>query len=249
MDILITGSKGFLGKSLIKFFKSQTNHNIYEFSKGDCIKDLEKLINKIDIVFHFAGINKAKGKNEFEKINVDLTRKICEVIKLNPNTSLFYSSSIQALLNSDYGKSKKKAEKVCLDLNKQFNNKVYILRLPGIFGIGCKPNYNSVVATFCYNTIMNIELNIINPEKEIDLLFNEDLFMQLKSLINQRSSEQFIKLKNIQKISIRKLASTIKSFQNNPSDIELLKSKDQLKNNLYKTYLSYKSYRKFKAYE
>ena len=148
-----------------------------------------------------------------------------------------------------YGKSKKKAEKVCLDLNKQFNNKVYILRLPGIFGIGCKPNYNSVVATFCYNTIMNIELNIINPEKEIDLLFNEDLFMQLKSLINQRSSEQFIKLKNIQKISIRKLASTIKSFQNNPSDIELLKSKDQLKNNLYKTYLSYKSYRKFKAYE
>lgn len=249
MDILITGSKGFLGKSLIKFFKSQTNHNIYEFSKGDCIKDLEKLINKIDIVFHFAGINKAKGKNEFEKINVDLTRKICEVIKLNPNTSLFYSSSIQALLNSDYGKSKKKAEKVCLDLNKQFNNKVYILRLPGIFGIGCKPNYNSVVATFCYNTIMNIELNIINPEKEIDLLFNEDLFIQLNSLINQRSSEQFIKLKNIQKISIRKLASTIKSFQNNPSDIELLKSKDQLKNNLYKTYLSYKSYRKFKAYE
>ena len=60
---------------------------------------------------------------------------------MNPNTSLFYSSSIQALLNSDYGKSKK-AEKVCLDLNKQFNNKVYILRLPGIFGIGCKPNYN-----------------------------------------------------------------------------------------------------------
>ena len=185
MNVLVVGSKGFLGKSLIKFFKSQTNHNIYEFSKGDCIKDIEKLINKIDIVFHFAGINKAKGKNEFEKINVDLTRKICEVIKLNPNTSLFYSSSIQALLNSDYGKSKKKAEKVCLDLNKQFNNKVYILRLPGIFGIGCKPNYNSVVATFCYNTIMNIELNIINPEKEIDLLFNEDLFMQLKSLINQ----------------------------------------------------------------
>ena len=67
MDILITGSKGFLGKSLIKIFKSQTNHNIYEFSKGDCIKDLEKLINKIDIVFHFAGINKAKGKMSLKK--------------------------------------------------------------------------------------------------------------------------------------------------------------------------------------
>ena len=66
--------------------------------------------------------------------------------------------------------------------------------------------------------------------------------MQLKSLINQRSSEKFIKLKNIQKISIRKLVN-YKSFQNNPSDIELLKSKDQLKNNLYKTFISYKSYK------
>ena len=79
MDILITGSNGFLGKSLIKFFKSQTSHNIYEFSKRDSINDLEKLINKIDVVFHFAGINKAKGKWIW-KINVDLTEKYARLL-------------------------------------------------------------------------------------------------------------------------------------------------------------------------
>ena len=111
--------------------------------------------------------------------------KICEVIRLSQNIfilCIFYSS----LCNSDYGKSKE-GRKVCLDLNKKFNNKVYILRLPGIFGIGCKPNYNSR-CNICYNTVNNIKLNIINQEKEIELL-NEDLCEQLSSLINQKSSE------------------------------------------------------------
>ena len=76
-----------------------------------------------------------------------------------------------------------------MELQNQFRNKVYILRLPGVFGIGCKPNYNSVVATFCYNTANKINLKIINPEKEIDLLFVDDLCAQLNNLINQKPSK------------------------------------------------------------
>ena len=239
MNILITGSNGFLGKSLIKYLKKNTIHIIHEFSKDDKLSDLEKLISKIDIVFHFAGVNQTSDKINFEKINVGLTKKICKIIRKNPNTKLFYASSIQANYDNDYGISKKRAEKICLNLQNNFQNKVYILRLPGIFGVGSKPYYNSVVATFCYNTVNKIKLNIIEPEKEIDLLFVEDLCRQLNDLMNKKFAGDFVKFKNVKKISVGELASTIKTFQNNNHNIKLSNSKDLLKKNLYKTFISF----------
>jgi len=239
MNILITGSNGFLGKSLIKYFKKNTFHIIHEFSKDDKLSDLEKLISKIDIVFHFAGVNQTSDKINFEKINVGLTKKICKIIRKNRNTILFYASSVQAIYDNDYGISKRKAENICLNLQKNFQNKVYILRLPGVFGVGSKPYYNSVVATFCFNVVNKIKLKIIEPEKEIDLLFVEDLCRQLNDLMNKKFAGDFVKFKNVKKISVGELASTIKSFQNNNHNIELSTSKDLLKKNLYKTFISF----------
>ncbi len=241
MNILITGSKGFIGKSLIRYFKNHTNHNIYEFSKNDPLSKIENLIKTLDIVFHFAGINKSLEKNDFKKVNVDLTKKICTIISKNRNTVLFYASSTQVNLNNDYGNSKKDGEKTCLDLQNKFENKVYILRLPGIFGFGCKPNYNSVVATFCFNTANNLSLKIINPDKEIDLLFIDDLCSQLIKFINNNPSNTFLNLENIHKISIKRLASTIKNFYKDFNNINFQQSSDLFEKNLFETYKSYKS--------
>tara|TARA_B100000886_G_scaffold324732_1_gene269658 strand:+ start:2046 stop:2777 length:732 start_codon:yes stop_codon:yes gene_type:complete len=239
MNILITGSKGFIGKNLIRYFENNTNHNIYSFSRKDNLNKIENLIEKIDIVFHFAGVNKSKEKDNFKKVNINLTKKICSIISRNPNIILFYASSTQANLENHYGISKRNGEEICMKLQNQFRNKVYILRLPGIFGIGCKPNYNSVVATFCYNSANKIPLKIINPEKEIDLLFIDDLCAQLNKIINQKPSCKFIELKNIHKISIKKLAFTIKNFHQNLNNLKFSRSDDLLESKLFKTYKSY----------
>ena len=239
MNILITGSNGFIGKSLIKYLKNHTDHVIYTFSKNNYISELENIIKKIDIVFHFAGINKSENKIYFEKINVNLTQKLCDLISKNSKTILFYASSTQVILDNDYGKSKKKGEQICLNLEKQSNNKVYILRLPGIFGDGCKPNYNSVVSTFCYNTVNKKNLRIIDPNKEIDLLFIEDLCGQLNQLINKVESSKFIKLKDVHKISIKDLAIIISNFRNYHYKKNSFEPKNNLEKNLYKTYISF----------
>lgn len=241
MNILITGSNGFIGKSFARYLKNHTNHNIYEFNKNDHLINIEKIISIIDIVFHFAGINRSEEKTDFKKVNIDLTRKICMIISRNPNITLFYASSIQIHLNNHYGNSKREAEKICLELQNKFKNRIQILRLPGVFGNGCKPNYNSVVATFCHNVANNIELNIIEPNKEIELLFVEDLCKQLTNLIDRKSTNMYVKLQNINKISIKKLANTIKNFNNEFKNIDFLKSKNLLERNLYKTFISYKS--------
>ncbi len=240
MNILITGSNGFIGKNLVKYLAKNTNYKIFEFKRNDDLSYVEKIIKTVDIVFHFAGINKSKKESDFLNVNADLTKKICNIVSKNPNTTLIYASSIQINLNNYYGKSKKEGENFCLELQNKFNNKVIILRLPGVFGNGCKPNYNSVVATFCHNTANEIDIQIIDPDKEIELLFLEDLFEQLIDLINSKTSIKFVKLQKIHKISVKRLAATIKNFHQNFNNIDFIKSKSIFERNLYKTYISYR---------
>ncbi len=239
MNILVTGSKGFIGKNLVGYLKSNTKHNIFEFSREDLLEDIEKIINKIDIVFHLAGINKTTINENFEKANKRLTEKLCEIIEKNINTKIYYASSIQAVRNNEYGRSKKECEEIIIKLNNLNKNKIAILRLPGIFGMGCKPNYNSVVATFCFNVLNKIALKIIEPNKEIEIVFIEDLCKQLAFLIENNDYQNiYIKINNINKVTIDYLARIIKNFQNISSDSL---TKNDFERKLYKTYLSYKT--------
>ncbi len=238
MNILITGSKGFIGKNFVRHLRSTPTHNIIEFSREDLIEDLERIIHKIDIVFHLAGLNKKTINEDFEKVNIKLTKKLCKILEKNINTRIYFASSIQAEKDNEYGRSKRECEKIIIELNNLNKNQIAILRLPGIFGIGCKPNYNSVVATFCFNVCNKIPLNIIEPNKEIELVFIEDLSKQLAFLIDKNDYKNtYIKIDNINKVTIEYLAKKIKNFQNISSPHQI---KTDLEKKLYKTYLSYK---------
>ena len=238
MNILVTGSKGFIGTNLVKYLRENTNHTVFEFSRDDLLEDLENSINFIDIVFHLAGLNKKTKNENFENVNIKLTKKLCEILRKNPETKIIYASSIQINQNNEYGKSKKECENIILNLERTNRNKVYILRLPGIFGMGCRPNYNSVVATFCNNIVKKKDLNIIDPFKEIDLVFIEDLCKQLANLVTDFKVEnKYILIKHQYRVSIKDLALIIKSFPK--KSIPIIKAND-LEAKLYKTYLSYK---------
>ena len=238
MNILVTGSKGFIGKNLVRYLRSNSLHNIFEFSRDDLLDDLEKIINKIDIVFHLAGLNKKTINEDFKEVNIKLTKKLCKILEKNINTKIYYASSTQAEKNNEYGRSKKECEKIILELNNFHKNKIAILRLPGIFGMECKPNYNSVVATFCFNVLNKIALNIIEPNKEIEIVFIEDLCEQIAFLIEKNDYQNiYIKIDNVNKITIDNLAKKIKNFQNISSSSYI---KNDLEIKLYKTYLSYK---------
>ena len=241
MNILVTGSKGFIGSNFVNYLRFNTCHKVFEFSRINTFEELEKLVFVIDKVFHFAGSNNNKDINDLEKVNVNFTKKLCNVIKKNPNIHLYYASSTQALLNNAYGKSKKKAENICIELERVYKNKVYIMRLPGIFGSGCKPNYNSVVSTFCYNVVNEYPLKIIDPCKNIELIFVDDLCEQLNNLINIDNCNRLINLNNKYKISIEELASIIKEFESLFNSRNTLKNAGDFKKKLYKTYLSFKN--------
>ena len=142
--------------------------------------------------------------------------------------------------DTEYGKSKKSGEQICLNLQKEFQNKVFILRLPGIFGNGCKPNYNSVVATFCYNVTTNKELKLFDLDKEIELVYVEDLCKQLiYSTTEDFKYETFLDIDNKYKIKISKLSKIIKGFKKLPIDQNPNDFSNPFIKKLFLTYRSY----------
>ncbi len=245
MNILVTGSNGFIGRNIKSYIKKYTCHNLFEFNKDSVIEDLNKIVFDLDFVFHLAGVNRVNDNDisSFNKVNVELTRNLCKIFSKNKNIKLLYASSKQASLMNDYGVSKRKAEDICHNLKNKYGNKVCILRLPGIFGAGCKPNYNSVVATFCFKIANKEEIRIIEKDKILELIYVNNLceyFIKLLNIKNFGDEKPILKSHNIK---VLELANLIYSFKNILDSHNFPVLYSQFEKDLYQTFTSYKNYK------
>ena len=154
---------------------------------------------------------------------------------------IFFSSTIQVKKNNKYGKSKKICEKILNNFSTKNKSKVIILRLPNLFGKWSKPNYNSVVSTFCYNASRNKTLNIIDPNYKLNLLYIDDLVDLLIKMKNQTYVKNKIieKFKSIKKISVSDLSKLILSFENNRKNFYINNLNKKFVRDLYSTYVSF----------
>ena len=116
-----------------------------------------------ELVFHLAGVNRPKEEREFTEGNVGLTQQLCDaLVRTNRQVPVVLSSSIQADQDNPYGRSKKAAEEVVLEYHRRTGAPVYIYRFPNVFGKWSRPNYNTVVATFCHNLSRGLPVQISN---------------------------------------------------------------------------------------
>ena len=241
MNILITGSKGFIGKNLKYHLIQNSDYSIYEYNRGDLKEELIEKIKICNIIFHLAGENRTDNDLNFDKNNFELAKEISNII-LNSNGQkhLIFSSSTQAELDNPYGLSKLKAENELLSMVKSnSNHKVSIYRFPGVFGKWCKPNYNSVVATFCYNIANNIPINVKEPNRQLQLLYIDDLVKQLMSSINSPSNNIFQEVTNTFEVTLKSLANKIKIFHKSRKNLLIENVSNGIDKLLYATYTSY----------
>lgn len=249
MRILVTGAKGFIGKNLILELRNRKCYEILEFDKDDSLETLDEYTKKCDFVFHLAGINRPKNSEEFFNGNYKFTRDLIKFLEKNNNNSpVVMTSSIQTTLDNDYGKSKRKAEEVLFEHEKKYNSKVYIYRLPNVFGKWSRPNYNSVIATFCNNISRNEPIKINDPSVMLNLVYIDDV---VKSFINVmeekvKALEKYYEVKPSYRVSLDKIASLIKSFKSTREDLSIPNLSDEFEKKLYSTYLSYLPTDKFK---
>lgn len=188
MKVLVTGSQGFLGKNFVIHLQEAKKFEIVEHSRQSAPESLAEKVLAADIIFHFAGVNRPKEVSEFVTGNFELTEKIAHILKhKDKSTPVIFSSSIQATRENDYGFSKMQAEKSLLNLVPK--HPIYIYRLPNIFGKWCRPNYNSAVATFCYNLINNKPIEIHDPSAVVNLVYVDDVVAEFLTVLEGFSKD------------------------------------------------------------
>ena len=241
MNVLVTGSNGFIGKHVVLHLK-RCGYEVLPYDKDDTEELLHQYIKQADFIIHLAGINRPLTIEEFYDGNTNFTKKVVDVVKLyQKKTPIIMSSSTQAALDNDYGKSKKMGEDYL------FNSglPVYVYRLHNVFGKWCRPNYNSATATFCYNIAHDLPIQIRDREYVVHYNYIDDIaseFIKVLSLDKHEGSKDILSVKPIYDCSLGKLADLLYYFKGEvESDRHLPIIHDEFELKLFKTFCDYLS--------
>ena len=196
MKVLVTGSKGFVGKNLcaqlnniktgkVKCYGDLVIDEVFGYDLDSTPDQLDLWCKECDFVFNLAGVNRPQDPKEFMEGNFGFTTVLLNNLKkYKNNCPVMISSSIQATLagrfgTSEYGKSKKAGEELMFQYGEETGAKVLVYRFPNLYGKWCRPNYNSAVATFCNNIANNLPITVNDPTVDMELLYIDDLVEEM----------------------------------------------------------------------
>lgn len=271
MNILITGAAGFVGKNLtaslqsIRDGKDRTHPNleieqIYLYDIDSPLELLEEACEHADFVFHLAGVNRPENQDAFMEGNFGFSSLLLDTLKEHNNTCpVMLSSSIQASLvgryaNGAYGISKKAGEDLFFRYAQQTDAKVLVYRFPNLFGKWCRPNYNSVIATFCHNIANDLPYTVNDPSVELELLYIDDLIEEMIAALEGREHHcEFDGVKTIlcddgrycaalttHTVTLGRIVELLETFRVQPQNLLMPEIPyGSFAKKLYSTYLSY----------
>ena len=240
MNILITGAQGFVGGN---YAVSGKELSIFEYDLNSSPEELDDYCRKADFVFNLAGVNRPKDPTEFMQGNFGFASTLLSMLRKHGNTCpVMISSSIQAALDNPYGESKRAGEQLLFDYARETGAKVLVYRFPNLFGKWCRPNYNSVVATFCHNIAHDLPITVNDPSIEIHLAYIDDVVDELIAALSGREHREgdYCYIPGSHRVTLGKIAELLHEFRRMPETLALPDTTNGgFEKKLYSTYLSY----------
>ena len=271
MNILITGAAGFVGKNLtaalycLQNGTDRTRPNLsvdrlYLYDKDSPAELLEEGCQNADFVFNLAGVNRPQDSREFMEGNFGFASTLLDTLKKYHNTCpVMLSSSIQATLigryaDGDYGKSKKAGEDLFFRYAQETGARVLVYRFPNLFGKWCRPNYNSVVATFCNNYAHDLPIQVNDPAVRLEMLYIDDLVTEMLDALEGkahacefegltpvfRADGRFCAAPVTHSVTLGEIVAYLDAFRAQPQTLKMPEiPAGSFAKKLYSTYLSY----------
>jgi len=243
MNILITGAKGFMGRNLSHTLSALRPEDALDLiDAASTGEELVQAAQRADFVFHLAGVNRPKDPAEFMKGNGDLTQQLMHLLEEAKKPPVWLSSSIQAELENPYGQSKRAAEDAVRAYGERTGAQTCIYRLPNVFGKWSQPNYNSAVATFCYNIARGLPITVNDPAVRLRLVHIDDVVNECLRALNgetQQGEDGFCHVEPVHSILLGEMASLLENFRDLRDRLDVPDQSDPLTAKLYATYLSF----------
>ena len=254
MKILVTGAKGFIGKNLIATLQNirdgkdkttalSPDITIYACDVDTPAEDLDRFCADCDFVFNLAGVNRPKEEVEFMQGNFGFASRLLDTLKRYKNTCpVMLSSSTQASLQNPYGESKKAGEDLFFCYAKETGAKVLVYRFPNVFGKWCRPNYNSAVATFCYNIARDLPITVNDRSHEMTLVYIDDVVAELVRAASGTETRDgaFCRVPVEHHATLGEIVDLLYGFKESRKTLAVPDmTNDSFSKKLYSTYLSY----------
>lgn len=235
----VTGANGFIGKNVMVRLREAGHDPVGLPHDGDAA-DLAGLLDGVERVIHLAGVNRPQTEAEFDSGNAGMTQRLIEALSASGRSvPVVYSSSIQAEFDNPYGRSKRAAEDALRQFGAASGTPVQVWRLPNVFGKWCRPNYNSVVATFCHNISHGLPISISDPEAQLRLVYVDDVAAALLAFVLTDAPGEPIAVQPVYSITLGQLAERIQCFRESRASLMTGAVGTGLLRALHATYLSY----------
>ena len=243
IKIGITGQNGFVGTHLfntIGLLTEEFERINFQRSFFDDEVKLESFVSKCDVIVQLAAVNRHENPKFIYDTNTKLVDKlVAALIKTNSRAHVIFSSSTQEANNNIYGKSKKDCREIMKKWAQNSEGKFTGMIIPNVFGPFGHPNYNSVIATFCYKIAKN-ENPTIDVNGDLKFIYVGELVSEIISEIRKGQSnfERYISYTSEAKVS--DIATILQRFKIEYQDNGLIPIINNIfELNLFNTFRSY----------